>query len=56
MTEKALNVEYKISRKLLQDLLVTLQEGSLCAHGGGIPLPIQNALTYFDDELKPYFS
>lgn len=56
MAEKALDGEYKISRKLFQDLLVTLQQGSLCAHGGGIPLPIQNALTYFDDELKPYFS
>lgn len=56
MTHKALNSEYKIDRKLFQDLLTTLQQGSLCAHGGGIPLPIQNALTYFDDELKPYFS
>ncbi|MBV6485910.1 MAG: Electron transport complex subunit RsxC [Flavobacteriales bacterium] len=56
MTHKALNSDYKIDRKLFQDLLTTLQKGSLCAHGGGIPLPIQNALTYFDDELKPYFS
>jgi NADH-quinone oxidoreductase subunit F len=56
MTHKALNNEYKIDRKLFTDLLNTLQQGSLCAHGGGIPLPIQNALTYFDDELKPYFS
>lgn len=56
MTHNALNNEYKIDRKLFQDLLITLQKGSLCAHGGGIPLPIHNALTYFDDELKPYFS
>ncbi|KAB2859111.1 MAG: formate dehydrogenase [Flavobacteriales bacterium] len=56
MTHKALNSNYKIDRKLFQDLLTTLQKGSLCAHGGGIPLPVQNALTYFDDELKPYFS
>lgn len=56
MTHKALNSDYKIDRKLFQDLLTTLQKGSLCAHGGGIPLPVQNALTYFDDELKPYFS
>ncbi|MCL4857579.1 MAG: hypothetical protein KJZ55_09985, partial [Flavobacteriales bacterium] len=47
MTHKALNSNYKIDRKLFQDLLTTLQKGSLCAHGGGIPLPVQNALTYF---------
>jgi len=45
----------KIDRELLTDLLHTLQIGSLCAHGGGIPLPVQNALTYFDSELKSYF-
>jgi len=56
MTHKALNTEYKIDRKLFTDLLNTLQQGSLCAHGGGIPLPIQNALTYFDDELNQYFN
>ena len=56
LTQKALNSEYKIDRKLFTDLLNTLQQGSLCAHGGGIPLPIKNALTYFDDELKQYFN
>lgn len=45
----------KIDRDLLNDLLHTLQIGSLCAHGGGIPLPVQNALTYFDQELNTYF-
>jgi NADH-quinone oxidoreductase subunit F len=45
----------KIDRELLNDLLHTLQIGSLCAHGGGIPLPVQNALMYFDQELKTYF-
>ncbi|MBW6482553.1 MAG: hypothetical protein K0B10_05785 [Vicingaceae bacterium] len=56
MTQKALNGEYKINKTLFLDLLTTLQQGSLCAHGGGIPLPIKNALTYFDNELKPFFS
>lgn len=56
MAEKALTSEYKIDRKLFADLLTTLEEGSLCAHGGGIPLPVRNALQYFDDELKQYFS
>jgi len=56
MTEKALNSNYKIDRKLMDDLLTTLEDGSLCAHGGGIPLPIKNTLQYFDAELKEYFA
>jgi NADH:ubiquinone oxidoreductase subunit F (NADH-binding) len=36
--------------------LTTLEQGSLCAHGGGIPLPVRNALQYFDDELRHYFN
>ncbi len=52
---KALNSEYKIDRKLFSDLLTTLEQGSLCAHGGGIPLPIKNTMEYFKDELTPYF-
>ena len=53
MFAKAINDEnYKIDRDLLIDLLDTLQEGSLCAHGGGIPLPVKNALHYFEDELS----
>lgn len=47
--------DYKIDRYLVDDLLHTLQIGSLCAHGGGIPLPVKNALQYFNDELKAYF-
>ena len=44
----------KIDRQLLEDLLDTLEQGSLCAHGGGIPLPVKNALMYFGDELKEH--
>ena len=55
MASKALEGSYKIERTLLQDLLDTLEQGSLCAHGGGIPLPIKNTLQYFDSELKEYF-
>ncbi len=55
MSTKALNSDYKIDRKLFSDLLNTLEAGSLCAHGGGIPLPIRNALQYFETELKEYF-
>ncbi len=56
LSEKAMNSNYKIDRKLFSDLLTTLEQGSLCAHGGGIPLPIRNALQYFDEELKQYFN
>ncbi len=37
------------------DLLETLEIGSLCMLGGGLPLPVKNALHYFGDELKVYF-
>ncbi|NUM50516.1 MAG: formate dehydrogenase [Flavobacteriales bacterium] len=56
LTQKALNENYKIDRALFADLLNTLQQGSLCAHGGGIPLPVKNALHYFNEELKMYFN
>lgn len=46
---------FKIDRKLMDDLLDTMKRGSLCALGGGIPLPVMNALRYFEDELEPYF-
>jgi len=56
MLKKAQHDNYKIDRQLFDDLVETLEIGSLCALGGGIPLPIKNALQYFDDELKVYFS
>ena len=46
----------KIDRQLFDDLLETMQLGSLCALGGGLPLPVKNALQYFSDELKEYFT
>jgi NADH-quinone oxidoreductase subunit F len=52
--QKAQNSNYKIPRELLHDLLETLEKGSLCALGGGLPLPVRNALTYFQDELKDF--
>jgi len=55
MLKKAQHENYKIDRQLFDDLIETLEIGSLCALGGGIPLPIKNALQYFDDELKQYF-
>lgn len=46
---------FKIDRELLTDLLDTMEQTSLCALGGGVPLPIKNAIQYFEAELKPYF-
>jgi len=51
----AIKHRQKIDKTLLDDLLDTLEQGSLCAHGGGIPLPVKNILEYFEDELKEYF-
>lgn len=55
MFAKAFHGDYKLDKKLIDDLLHTLETGSLCAHGGGIPLPVRNALQYFEEELKPFF-
>jgi NADH-quinone oxidoreductase subunit F len=52
---KSQTEDYKIDRQLFDDLLETLELGSLCALGGGLPLPLKNALQYFDGELKNYF-
>ena len=40
---------------LFSDLLDTMQAASLCALGGGLPLPVRNALRWFSDELDKYF-
>ncbi len=55
MLQKVQNEDYKIDKKLFDDLLETLEIGSLCALGGGVPLPVKNALQYFETELKRYF-
>ncbi|MFY0644978.1 MAG: NAD(P)H-dependent oxidoreductase subunit E [Bacteroidia bacterium] len=55
MLAKAQEEDYKIDRELMDDLLETMEVGSLCALGGGLPLGIKNALMYFEDELKQYF-
>jgi NADH-quinone oxidoreductase subunit F len=47
---------FKIDRELIRDLLDTMEQTSLCALGGGVPLPIKNALDHFEDELRGYFA
>ncbi|NUM31865.1 MAG: NAD(P)H-dependent oxidoreductase subunit E [Bacteroidetes bacterium] len=55
MIEKSINNNYKIDYTLMDDLLETMEKASLCALGGGLPLPVKNALKYFKTELSPYF-
>lgn len=55
ITQMAAGGDYVIDSNLFDDLLTTLEKGSLCAHGGGIPLPIRNILRYFEPELKAFF-
>ncbi len=55
MLSSAMKGEGKIDRELFDDLLETMKLGSLCALGGGVPLPVENALEYFANELKPFF-
>ena len=56
MLAKAQHEDYKMDITLMRDLLETLETGSLCALGGGLPLPIKNAMKYFETELAPFFN
>jgi NADH:ubiquinone oxidoreductase subunit F (NADH-binding)/NADH:ubiquinone oxidoreductase subunit E len=40
-----------IDRERFEALLETLELGSLCAHGGGIPAPMRSLLEHFPEEL-----
>ncbi len=55
LTKARTEENYKIDLDLFNDLLDTLEQGSLCALGGGLPLPVKNAMLYFEDELGEYF-
>jgi NADH:ubiquinone oxidoreductase subunit F (NADH-binding) len=46
----------RISKVLFDDLLESMQLGSLCALGGGISLPVMNILKYFGKEVEYAFS
>jgi NADH:ubiquinone oxidoreductase subunit F (NADH-binding)/NADH:ubiquinone oxidoreductase subunit E len=56
LLHKAQTSDFKIDKELFTDLITTMEIGSLCALGGGVPLPVRNALQYFDAELKNYFN
>ena len=55
LLHKARTEGYQIDRKLFDDLVETMEIGSLCALGGGLPLGVKNALQYFKEELLGYF-
>jgi NADH:ubiquinone oxidoreductase subunit F (NADH-binding)/NADH:ubiquinone oxidoreductase subunit E len=40
-----------VDRQRLEALLETLELGSLCAHGGGMPAPIRSLIEHFPEEL-----
>jgi len=52
MFDQVKNKTAKIPLKLLNDLLVTMQKGCLCALCGAIPTPIMNILKYFSNEMR----
>ena len=55
MMQNAIDGKSKLNRQLLEDLLETMEDGSLCALGGGLPLGVRNAEQYFEEELNEYF-
>ena len=52
MFDQAINKSKKIPAKLLDELLITMKKGCLCALCGAIPVPIMNIIKYFSDEMK----
>ncbi len=55
MVRNAIDQKQALDSELLTDLLETMELGSLCALGGGVPLPIKNILQHFSDEVRPFF-
>ena len=53
MLGSAIDGKQKLSEELIYDLLETMEVGSLCALGGGLPLAIKNLLEHCSDEFKP---
>ena len=53
MLGSAIDGTQKFSEELIHDLLETMEVGSLCALGGGLPLAIKNLLEYCSDEFEP---
>lgn len=54
MLQSSLDNNQKFSEELMNDLLETMESGSLCALGGGLPLPIKNLLEHCSEEFEPF--
>ena len=52
MFDQKINESKKIPLKLLNELLVTMKKGCLCSLCGAIPVPIENIIKYFGEEIK----
>ncbi len=46
----------QIDKNTFDQLLETLQLGSLCGLGGGLPVPVRNILEHFKSEVGEYFA
>ena len=46
------NEDFENNLSLLEDLLETMEDGSLCAMGGLTPLPVKSALTHFKADFE----
>ena len=49
------SLQSPVNGAAFNDLLDTLELGSLCGLGSGLPLPVRNIMTYFADELADFF-
>lgn len=56
MIKRAVDNQKLMDRNLFDDLVETMELGSLCALGGGLPLPVKNILQYFNTELSAHFT
>ena len=46
-------IEVEKNFTLLDELCETMKDGSLCALGGLIPMPVKSALEYFPEDFRP---
>lgn len=56
LLDRAIERGERMDESLFRDLLETMEVGSLCALGGGLPLPVKNALKHFPEETKSLFT
>ena len=55
LIEYSISGDSKIDSQLFDDLLNTLELGSLCGLGKGLTVPVRNVVQHFSKELESYF-